>query len=138
MFADIHKSLVRRLVTEAQENGKLEVVDELLADDFVDHSPLPGLPPTRDGVKMLFAGMRAAFPDLRIRIDEQVADRDKVVTRKTFQGTHRGEFAGVPGSGRPLDLEVIDVLTFREGKIAEHRVVFDRMALMEQLGAVER
>lgn len=136
MSADTHKAAVRRLISEAQENGKLEVVDELFADDFVDHTPLPGLPANRDGVKMLFAGMRAAFPDLHIRIDEQVADGEKVVTRKTFLGTHRGDFIGIPGTGRPLAFEVIDVLTFRNDRIAEHRVVFDRMSLMQQLGAM--
>jgi steroid delta-isomerase-like uncharacterized protein len=135
-MSESHKAAVRRLVGEAQESGKLEVVDELLAEDFVDHTPLPGLPPTREGVKMLFAAMRSAFPDLRVRIDEQVADGEKVVTRKSFLGTHRGEFVGLAGSGRPLDLEVIDVLTFRDGRITEHRVLFDRMALMQQLGAM--
>jgi steroid delta-isomerase-like uncharacterized protein len=136
MSAETQKSAVRRLISEAQVAGKLDVVDELLADDFVDHSPLPGLPPTREGVKMLFAGMRAAFPDLQIRVDEQVADGEKVVTRKTFQGTHRGEFIGIAGTGRPINFEVIDVLTFRGERIAEHRVVFDRMTLMQQLGAM--
>jgi len=136
MSAETQKSAVHRLISEAQVAGKLDVVDELLADDFVDHSPLPGLPPTREGVKMLFAGMRAAFPDLQIRVDEQVADGEKVVTRKTFQGTHRGEFIGIAGTGRPIAFEVIDVLTFRGDRIAEHRVVFDRMTLMQQLGAM--
>ena len=99
MSAEMNKLLVRRLVDEAQSNGNLGVVDELLADDFVDHSPFPGVPPTRDGVKMLFGYLRSAFPDLHVRIDEQIADDEKVVTRKTFAGTHRGEFMGVPAAG---------------------------------------
>jgi steroid delta-isomerase-like uncharacterized protein len=135
MSAETNKAVVRRLIAEAQVEGKLATVDELFADDFVDHSPLPGLPPTRDGVKMLFAGMRAAFPDLNVRIDEQVADDEKVVTRKSFQGTHRGDFIGIPGTGRPIDFEVVDILTFRGGRIAEHRVIFDQLGLLRQLGA---
>ena len=133
MSADTNKHLVRRLVDEAQSQGNLAVVDELLADDFVDHTPFPGVPPTRDGVKMLFGYLRTAFPDLNVRIDEQVADSEKVVTRKTFAGTHRGEFMGAPGTGRPVAWEVIDILTFREGKIAEHRVILDRMAIQQQI-----
>lgn len=133
MSADTNKTLVRRLVDEAQTEGNLAVVDEILADDFVDHTPFPGVPPTRDGVKVLFGYLRAAFPDLRVRIDEQVADGEKVVTRKTFAGTHRGEFMGAPPTGRPVSFEVIDILTVRNGKIAEHRVVFDRMAIQEQI-----
>ena len=133
MTSETNKLLVRRLVNEAQTNGDLAVVDELLADDFIDHSPFPGLPPTRDGVKALFGYLRAAFPDLRVRIDEQIADEEKVVTRKTFAGTHRGEFMGVPGSGRPVAFEVIDILTVRDGRIREHRVSFDSLAIRTQL-----
>jgi steroid delta-isomerase-like uncharacterized protein len=131
-----NKSLVRRLVDEAQVGGRLETVDELLAEQFVDHSPLPGLPPTREGVKMLFAGLRAAFPDLRIAISEQIAEDDRVATRKTFRGTHNGDFLGVPASGRPVEFEVIDILTFESGKITEHRVILDQLGLLKQLGAM--
>ncbi len=133
MSADTNKLLVRRLVDEAQCKGNLAVVDELLADDFVDHSPFPGLPPTRDGVKTLFGYLRNAFPDLDVRIDEQIADDQKVVSRKTFTGTHRGEFMGVPSTGRPISFEVIDILTFRDGRISEHRVVFNALAIQSQL-----
>ncbi|MBV8519800.1 MAG: ester cyclase [Acidobacteria bacterium] len=135
MSAESNKQLVRRLIEEAQEGGRLEVVDELLGDDFVDYSPMPGLPPTRDGVRMLFAGLRAAFPDLRITIGEQIADDEKVVTRKTFDGTHRGPFLGVPASGNRVAFEVIDILTVRDDRIREHRVVLDRLSLLQQLGA---
>lgn len=130
-----NKALVRRLIDEAQSNGNLAVVDELLADDFVDNTPFPGLPPTRDGIKMLFGYLRSAFPDLHVRIDEQVAEGEKVVTRKTFLGTHGGEFMGVPATDRPVAFEVIDILTVRDGRISEHRVVFDQLAIQQQLTA---
>jgi steroid delta-isomerase-like uncharacterized protein len=135
MSTERNKALVCRLVDEAQTKGNLEVIDELLADDFVDHTPLPGLPPNRDGIKVLFGMLRAAFPDLQVTIDEQLADGERVATRKTFRGTHLGELMGAPGSGRPVAFEVIDILTVREGKIAEHRVVFDQLGLQQQLGA---
>ena len=133
MSAEANKSLVRKLIDEGQSNGNLGVVDELLCDDFVDHTPFPGVPATRDGVKMVFGYLRAAFPDLHVRVHEQIADDEKVVTRKSFEGTHRGEFMGVPSTGRPVSFEVIDILTFRNGKIAEHRVIFDRLAIQQQL-----
>jgi steroid delta-isomerase-like uncharacterized protein len=136
-MSDVNKRIVRRLIEEAQQGGNLAVVDELLAEDFVDHTPLPGLPPTRDGVSMLFAGMRQAFPDLRITIEEQIADEEKVATRKTFAGTHRGPFLGIPATGNPVRFEVIDILTVRGGKIREHRVVADQLTLMQQLGALQ-
>lgn len=135
-MSDVNKQIVQRLIREAQEGGNLAVVDELLAEDFVDHSPLPGLPPTREGVSMLFAGMRQAFPDLRVTIEEQIADEEKVATRKTFEGTHRAPFLGIEATGNPIRFEVIDILTVRGGKIREHRVVADLFTLMQQLGAV--
>lgn len=136
MSIEANKLLVRRLITEAQEGGKLDVVDEILGDDFVDHTPLPGLPPTRDGVRLLFAGLRAAFPDLKVTIHEQIGDEEKVVTRKTFSGTHAGPFMGIPASGNPVRFEVIDILTVRSGRIREHRVILDQLGLMQQLGAM--
>jgi len=134
MSAEANTAIVRRLVKEAQEGGNLAVVDELIADDFVDHSPLPGLPPTRDGVRILFGGMKAAFPDLRVKIHEQIADDERVVTRKTFSGTHDGPFMGVPATGKPVSFDAIDILTIRGGLIREHRVVVDQLALLQQIG----
>jgi steroid delta-isomerase-like uncharacterized protein len=130
------KIIVRRLIEEAQGKGNLAVIDELIADDFVDHSALPGLPPTRDGVRILFGALRTAFPDLAVRIDDQIAEGEKVVTRKTFSGTHRGEFMGAPPTGNRVTFEVIDILTVRDEKIREHRLQFDQFSLLKQLGAL--
>jgi steroid delta-isomerase-like uncharacterized protein len=135
-MTNANKEIVQKLVREAQEGGNLAVIEELLAEEFVDHTPLPGLPPTRDGVAMLFAGMRHAFPDLRVTIEEQIADDEKVATRKTFEGTHRATFLGVEPTGNAVRFEVIDILTLRGGKILEHRVVVDQLGLMRQLGAM--
>lgn len=136
MAADANKLLVQRLVRDVQEGGQLALIDELFGEDFVDHTPLPGLAATRDGVRMLFGGMLAAFPDLKITIEEQVAEGEKVVTRKTFEGTHRGDFMGIPPSGNPIAFSVIDILTVRDGRFREHRVVVDQLQLLRQLGAM--
>ena len=133
MSSEMNKQVVCRLIDEAQSRGNLAVVDELLADDFIDHTPFPGVPANREGVKMLFAYLRTAFPDLRVRVHEQIADEEKVVTRKSFEGTHRGDFMGVPPTERPVAFEVIDILTLRSGRIVEHRVIFDRLGIQEQL-----
>ena len=134
-MSETNKATVCRLVEEAQCKGNLAVVDEILADDFIDHTPFPGVPPNREGVKMLFGYLRATFPDLRVTVHEQIADESKVVTRKTFEGTHRGEFMGVPGTGRTINFEVVDILTFNGPRIVEHRVIFDRLGLQEQITA---
>jgi steroid delta-isomerase-like uncharacterized protein len=136
MSAQSHLAAVRRLVEEGQEGGRLAVVDELFAPDFTDHRPLPGVTPDREGVKALFAALRAAFPDLRVTIEDQLADGQGVATRKTFHGTHRGPFLGVPATGRAVSFEVIDILRFKDGLIQDHWVVVDRLGLLGQLGAL--
>ena len=136
MPVEENRSIVRRFVDEAQSRGNIEVVDEYLSADFIDHSALPGFPPTREGVKQLFSAFRAAFPDFRAVIHDQVAEGDKVVTRKAFHGTPQGEFLGIPPTGRQVTIEVIDILRVTDGKIREHWNVVDQLGLMRQLGVV--
>jgi predicted ester cyclase len=136
MNAQASKSLVERMIRECQEPGNAALVETFFSADFVDHTPLPGIPPTRDGIAALFLALKAGFPDLRIEILDQVADGGSVATRKRFRGTHGGSFIGIPASGRPLDLTVIDILKVRDGKLTEHWVVVDRMDLLTQLGVV--
>jgi len=135
-MSETNKAIVRRLVEEAQQNGNHETIDELLAEDFVDRTPLPGLRGDRDSIHILFDSLRSAFHNMRVTISEQIADDYKVVTRKTFTGTHGGPFLGIPPSGRPIDLEVVDIITLNGGKIVEHRVIFDQLTLLRQLGAI--
>jgi steroid delta-isomerase-like uncharacterized protein len=136
MLAEQNKAIVRRIVDEAQSGHNLDVVDELLAADFVDHSMPPGLPPNREGVKMQFAMFFNAFPDLHVVIHEQVAEGDRVVTRKTFHGTHQGDLNGIPPTGRSVAFDVIDILCVQNGKITDHWNVVDQLGLMHQIGAI--
>jgi predicted ester cyclase len=76
---------------------------------------------------MLFAALREAFPDLKVDIGEQIAEDDRVVTRKTFKGTHGGPFLGLPATGSGVRFEVVDILTIRERRICEHRVVLEQV-----------
>jgi steroid delta-isomerase-like uncharacterized protein len=130
MSATQNLALVRRFVDEAQTRHNLAAVDEFMAADFVDHSAPPGLPCDREGVKMQFSMFFAALPDLQAIIHDQVADDDKVVTRKTLRGTHLGPWMGIPPTGKVLDIEVIDVLRLRDGKITDHWNLVDRLGLM--------
>jgi steroid delta-isomerase-like uncharacterized protein len=132
-----NKEILRRFVEEFQGRGDEAVADRILADDFVDHSPFPGVSPDRQGVKRLFGALRAAFPDLRAEIHDQLAERDRVATRKTFHGTHRGEFLGIAPTGQPVSFDVIDFVRVKNGRIAEHWSVVDVMGLMQQLGALK-
>jgi steroid delta-isomerase-like uncharacterized protein len=128
------KALVRRLVEEAQSRGDIELVDE----DFVNHSAFPRLPPDREGVKQLFGAMHAAFEDFHIVVHQQVAEGGKVATHKTLHGVHRGEFMGVPPTGRQVAFDVIDILHVREGRITDHWTQVDVLGLIQQLGVLPR
>jgi len=103
MSTESNKAIARRFLEEVFGQGKLAVADEIVAPDHVDHGPgaLPGVPHGPEGSKMLVTGYRNAFPDIHFTIDEQIAEGDKVVTRWTGHGTHKGELAGIPAELPP-------------------------------------
>jgi steroid delta-isomerase-like uncharacterized protein len=136
MNSEQNKQVVRRFVDEYQTAGNESAFDELLHPDFVNHSAAPGMSAGTDGVRQIFDMFRAAFPDFRATVLDQVAEGDKVVTRKVFHGTHDGGFMGIPATGREIEIVVIDILRIRDGKLAEHWGVFDQMGLMQQLGTL--
>jgi steroid delta-isomerase-like uncharacterized protein len=126
-----NKALVRRLVEELQVNHDLSAIDRFCSPSFVDHDD----DSDREGAKAFFQMFFEAFPDLTAEIHDQVAEGDKVATRKTFHGTHRGDFFGVPASNRSISVQVIDVLRISDGKVTDHWSAMDMMSLMRQIGA---
>jgi steroid delta-isomerase-like uncharacterized protein len=131
-----NKEICRRLYGEMISEGRFDVLEELLQADVIEHEELPGDAEGRDGVREVFEMMRGAFPDLRAEVSQMIAEGDRVVAHATFSGTQRGEFMGVPASGRRVEVEVIDIFRIAGGKVAEHWGVMDQMTMMEQLGAL--
>ena len=137
MSTEQNKVLVRRMVEQVFMQGKTSQADEFLAPDFVEHEELPpGIPSGREGVKQLTNMFRSAFPDFRATIDDIVAEGDKVVIRQTWSGTHKGEFMGVPPTGKSVSFGVIDIIRIAGGKFVEHWGQMDSMGMMQQLGAI--
>lgn len=130
-----NKALVRRFVEEVQNQHNLAALDVLYSPDFVDHSGITN-PPNREGSKQFFTVLFAAFPDMRFTIRQQLAEGDKVMTHKTFQGTHQGPFMGIPATGKQVAFDVIDIFTVANGNLTDHWAVADLLGLMQQLGAV--
>lgn len=131
-----HAATLRRFYALVNA-GDVDGLGELLAGDFVEHEVAPGLEPTKDGVLEFFRMYTAAFPDLRFEAEDVLASGDKVVARVRVTGTHRGEFMGMPATGKSIDAQAIDIVRFGDDGLAhEHWGVFDTMAMMEQLGAV--
>jgi predicted ester cyclase len=130
------KDVVRRFVDEYQTGAEESAFEELMHPDVVDHSRPPGIAAGAEGVHQQFDGFRAAFPNFRATVLDMVAEGDKVVTRKVFTGTHRGEFQGLEPTGHEVEIHVIDIVRVAEGKIVEHWNCVDRLGLLAQLGAV--
>ncbi len=131
-----HAATMRRMY-DLLNVGDVDGFGDRVADDFVDHEELPGLAPTKEGVKSFFRMYIAAFPDLRIDAEDILTSGDKVVARSRATGTHQGEFMGMPATGKAIDVQLIDIIRFGDDGLAcEHWGVFDTMTMMQQLGAV--
>ncbi|TML48144.1 MAG: ester cyclase [Actinobacteria bacterium] len=129
-------AVICRFVEEVQ-NGKSEAVaDELNDPAFVNLSSPPGIPSDREGGKTFLFGFLNAFPDSRFTIDDMIAEGDQVVTKKTFTGTHTGEFAGIPATGNKVTLQFVDIMRVRNGRIVEHWLSMDQLSFMQQLGVI--
>jgi steroid delta-isomerase-like uncharacterized protein len=131
-----HSATMRRLY-DLINAGDINGFSDLLADDFVEHEVTPGLAPTKDGVKQFFTMYVAAFPDLRFTADDILPSGDKVVARVTVTGTNKGDFMGMPATGKSVSVQVIDIIGFGDDGLAhEHWGVVDVMSMMQQLGVV--
>ena len=131
-----NKALSRRFVEEFFNKGNPAIADELVAANYVEHTPFPGQAPGREGLKQGLAIFRTAFPAFHADIEELVAEGDKVVSRSTWHGTHKGTFMGVAPTGKSVTVSGLDMLRIVNGKVVEHWGYEDDMGLMQQLGAM--
>lgn len=115
---EANKVLVRRLYV-AFDTGGVDLLDDVVAPDFVDHDPLPGQGPGLTGLKQAVGLFRAAVPDGEVRVEDVLAEGDKVVAHVTVRGTHRGEFLGVQPTGRAVTAEGVEIFRIAHGKVAE-------------------
>lgn len=135
MTVDELKKINEHFYDEIFRRRNVDAIDDLLTDDFVEHNPAPGQSPDREGAKQLIGQVLAAFPDLELEVEREVAEGDTVATALRFTGTHQGEFAGMPPTGRRVNVAVNEVSRFHDGRCAEHWGVVDMAGLMAQLGA---
>jgi steroid delta-isomerase-like uncharacterized protein len=131
-----NKAVIGKFVEEVLNQGRLERADELVALDFVELDPLPGQQPGREGLKQVIAAFRTAFPDIHWVIEEMVAEGDKVFSRFTWNGTHRGEFFGVPATGKQITVKGAVIDRVLNGQMVDSRILMDGLGMMTQLGVV--
>jgi steroid delta-isomerase-like uncharacterized protein len=130
------KELAQRIVDEVWTQHKLEVIDEVVAGDFVGTSPTDGEFRGPAGFRQLVERYISAFPNASMRITEIVAEGDMVATHWTATGTHTGELMGIAPTGRDVTVEGIQFDRIRDGKIVESHGLFDALGLLQQIGAV--
>ena len=138
-MSEANKENMRRVLEEAFGQGKLEVIDEVLDPDFVCYDPNSEAGEVRgaDTLKGEIEYFRNAVPDLTYTVEDQVVEGDKVVSRYTMRGTHQGEFFGVPGSGKQIEMTGINIDRFDEnGKLIEEWPEYDLLGAMQQMGAI--
>jgi predicted ester cyclase len=136
MSTEQNKALVRRFYEEI-DNDNIDVIDELLAEDYIDHSapPFSGFASGRAGVKQGFEMFRAATPGHHV-IEDQIAEGDKVVTRLRAIGRHEGDLPGIPRTGNALDVTATVIHRIEDGKLAEHWSNKDALGFLQQVGAI--
>lgn len=138
MSAEENKALIRRYfeaIDAACKTGNAKILDEFLAPDFVTHTPFPGMPPTREGVKQIFMAFVASAPGSHV-VEDLIAEGDKVVGRITANGTHEGELLGVPRTGKQIRMTGMTIWRIANGKIVEHWSEIDVAGLLQQMGAL--
>ena len=132
--AETNKALVRRFYEEI-DKGNIDILDELVAEDYIDHTPppVPGLASGREGVKQSFRMFQQATPGYH-RIEDQIAEGDKVVTRLTSIGKHEGDLPGAPRTGNDMKVTSITIHRIAKGKLVEKWSEKDVISLLQQLG----
>ena len=137
MSADQNKAIVRGVFDEVFNKGNLSAADEILAPDYTLHDPAaPKFTGGRKAYKQFQARYLKAFPDHRLTVEDQIAEGDKVVTRWTARGTHRGDLPGIPATGKPVTVTGITVSRISGGRIAEEWQDWDSLGMLQQLGVV--
>ena len=136
MSLEENKTIERRYMEEVWTKGNLAAVDELVANNYVDHTPMLGGSPDLQGSKQFVTVVTAAFPDWHPTIEDMIAEGDKVVVRFRGSGTHKGEFMGIPPTGKQVTMMAIAIHRIAGGKIVENWLQADMLGMMVQLGVV--
>jgi predicted ester cyclase len=130
---DANKALVRRAI--GYNHGAADEPTAIFAPDFVVY--MPGQPPMdRAAFEHVLVGFGAGFPGYTFEIHDQIAQGDLVFNRVTWRGIHGGEFAGVPATGRPIELSGINMFKVKDGHVVEQRAELDFFGLLQQIGAI--
>ncbi len=136
MTIEGNKTLVRRTGEEVLNQKKLDAVYEIFQTDFIELDPAPGQEQGAEGMKQWLGKVLSAFPDMHWKIEEQVAEGDRVMTRWVWQGTHMGELFGISPTGRHVTVSAWTCDHIVDGKIVDSRIIMDMLGMMQQMGVI--
>lgn len=128
------RATARRFFQEVVSEGRVDVIPELVAEDFVEHETMPGAPEGREAVGWFVTAFRSGVPDVSVAVDDLLVDGDTLVARSTWSGTHDGELFGMPATGKRFAMNVIDIVRFEGDRAVEHWGVSDVAGMMQQVG----
>ena len=132
----VSSAVVERFVDEVINKGRMQTADEIVALDFVELDPLPGQQQGREGLKEVISMMRSAFPDIHWVTEETIEEGEKVMSRFTWTGTHRGTVLGIPATGRSVSVKGVVIGRIVAGRMTDSRILMDSLGLMYQLGVM--
>ena len=140
MSTEENKAVVRRWFDEVLSRGDLDALDSICAECHPQFAVIRGViepaPLGMSGLKSLITSLRGAFPDLQATVEEQIAEGDKVVSRVTMRGTQRGEFNGMPATGKSFTISGVSIWEVRGNLLIQEWVNWDALGMMQQLGAI--
>ena len=131
------QKMIERIPLEVLNNNKFELIDELYATNYVEHTPQPGVAPTREGFKQTAIALKKAFPDLRYTIEDVIDSGDKIVHRLTARGTMTAEFAGMPATNKAATWTEIHIGKVVNGRVTDHWGLVDQVSMLVQLGVIQ-
>ena len=137
MLKIANKRLIERYFEEVWNHGALDVLDKIIALDYINHSPgIPNPLPGPMGLKPIVESIRKAFPDLRYVIENMVISDDQVAVHTTMHGTHAGDFFGLAPTNKKINVHQMQIERISNNQIIEHWRVTDDLTLLRQLGQI--
>jgi len=133
-MSEVDKQTLRRIPLEALNEGKLEVIDEVVGEEYVERAQTPGFSPDREGLRAFIVAVRTAFPDLKYTVNQEIAEGDTVVQYVTASGTMKGDFGDMKATGKHATWEEVHIVRVVGGKAIEHWAVLDQLGMLQQLG----
>jgi steroid delta-isomerase-like uncharacterized protein len=139
MSAEQNKAIARRWAEEVWSKGNFGLIEELVAPEYVAHDPAdPEEVRGTEAIRRYIETFRTAFPDMQLSVEDQVAEAEKVLTRWTARGTHRGDFFDIAPSGNRLEIAGMSLDRFSGGRFVESWENYDALGMMQQIGAVPK